>query len=373
MIIVPKRGVAMGGQVKTSRSQRKALYRTKTPITIDADGVELEFIKFLNSLLPQKPDLDKISRIAIERATNLLEFDIMAVGVEYDDGVQIVCYPKTGLGEELVETARARVRRDMESVFPSWKDKSVDEILKKLSEDTGTPALPGAAALPSMLLHKIDGVPGGFVQVFSHKENAYSEKQEFVLGVLAYWLVSYFGLSKIYEKLEALAVTDPLTGVFNRRKFEQELEREVERSRRYKVDFCLVMVDLDNLKGINDTFGHYAGDLALQKCARLLQSNVRKVDVVTRIGGDEFVLILPHTKSSGARIVAERVLEILKKAPIKVDGQDIRASLTMCITGFQPDDTYQSMYKRVDAGLNEAKKTCKGGYSVIETLDGTPK
>jgi len=341
------------------------LYRRKTPITIDANGVELEFIKFLNSLLPQKPDLNKISRVAIERATNLLEFDIISVGVEYDDGVQIVFYPKTGLDEGLVESARARVLKDKDAVFPTWKEKIVDETTKKLSEDTSTPALREATALPSTLLHKIDGVPGGFVQIFSHKENAYSEKQEFILGVLAYWLVSYFGLSKIYEKLEALSVTDPLTGVFNRRKFEQELEREVERSRRYKVDFCLVMVDLDNLKGINDTFGHYAGDMALQKCARLLQSNVRKVDVVTRIGGDEFILILPHTRPSGAKIVAERVLDILKKAPIRVDEQDIKASLTMCITGFQLDDTYQSMYKRVDAGLNEAKRTCKGGYCLI--------
>ncbi len=357
----------MSGRERQKRPgpRGNALYRTKTPITIDADGVELEFIKFLNSLLPQKPDLDKISKVAIERATNLLEFDFMAVAVEYDDGIQIVYYPKTGLYEGLVESARAQVLRDKDAVFPGWKEKPAEENTRKLSEDTSTPALREAAALPSMLLHKIDGIPGGFVQVFSHKENAYSEKQEFILGVLAYWLVSYFGLSKIYEKLEALAVTDPLTGVFNRRKFEQELEREVERSRRYKVDFCLIMVDLDNLKGINDTFGHYAGDLTLQKCARLLQGNVRKVDVVTRIGGDEFVLILPHTKPSGAKIVAERVLDILKKAPIKVDGQDIRASLTMCITSFQGDDTHQSMYKRVDAGLNEAKKTCKGSYCVI--------
>jgi len=298
----------------------------------------------------------------------MLTFDLLAICIEHDTGVSLVLFPKDGLPESYFEAARESIVKQKNVVFPRWKDKPVDEGINKLSLKAESAASAERSKISSVLLHKIEGVPNGFIQVFSHRKDAFDEKQEFVLGVLAYWLVSYFALSRIYDRLEALAVTDPLTGVFNRRKFEEELEREIERSKRYNLDFVAMMMDVDDLKGINDTFGHYAGDMTLKRCAKLLVSKLRKVDTVTRIGGDEFFVILPHTKAEGAKIVAERLIQAMKGPPLEMEGRDVASSMTISITSFYHDDTFESLYRRVDAGLNEAKASCKGFYYIVEKI-----
>jgi diguanylate cyclase (GGDEF)-like protein len=107
--------------------------------------------------------------------------------------------------------------------------------------------------------------------------------------------------------LRADAMTDPMTGLANYRSFSQSLERELERSRRYAMPLSLITVDLDHLKVINDEHGHDAGNDAIRVAARVLTSAVRKFEVVARIGGDEFAVILPSTGASDARRLAERL------------------------------------------------------------------
>jgi len=107
--------------------------------------------------------------------------------------------------------------------------------------------------------------------------------------------------------LRADAMTDPMTGLANYRSFSQSLERELERSRRYAMPLSLIAVDLDHLKEINDEHGHDAGNDAIRRAARVLTGTVRKFEVVARIGGDEFAVVLPSTGASDARQLAERL------------------------------------------------------------------
>ncbi|MDF2440520.1 MAG: two-component system, cell cycle response regulator [Abditibacteriota bacterium] len=109
------------------------------------------------------------------------------------------------------------------------------------------------------------------------------------------------------ERLSRLAVTDELTGLANRRGFEQELEDEILRARRFGQPIAVTMLDLDRFKLINDTWGHARGDVVLQAFARVLQSTSRRVDKVARIGGEEFVALLPTTDAVGAETFAEKV------------------------------------------------------------------
>jgi diguanylate cyclase (GGDEF)-like protein len=338
----------------------------KTTITLNKNGEELEFIKFLNGLLPQKPEPEKTPRVAVERTSSLIPFDLLVVCVESDQGVQMVLFPRQGLPEAYVTAAKESILKGKNIIFPTWKDRETEEKIIEFSTAAETGLSDSPEKYISVPLHKLDTVPNGMVQIFSGRKDAFDEKHEFILGLLTYWLVSYFALARIFERLEALAVTDPLTGVFNRRKFEMELEREIERSRRYKLDFSLVMVDVDNLKRINDTYGHYYGDMMLQQCAKVLTGNLRKVDVVTRIGGDEFALILPHTAAEGAKIVVERLLVLLQKRHTDPDGTVLETSCTLSLACYRPDDTMDSLYKRVDWGLNEAKRKNKGGYLLAE-------
>jgi diguanylate cyclase (GGDEF)-like protein len=125
-------------------------------------------------------------------------------------------------------------------------------------------------------------------------------------------------------ELERLALRDPLTGVFNRRFFEESLSTEIARAQRYKLELSLLFVDVDHFKNFNDTLGHPAGDAALIEFARLLGSTSgrgqRESDVVARYGGEEFVVILPQTGPDGAPIVAERLRARIEDHPF--EGQE---------------------------------------------------
>ena len=112
-------------------------------------------------------------------------------------------------------------------------------------------------------------------------------------------------------ELAELAVRDPLTGLYNRRFFDEALRKDIEASRRYDRDLSLVLFDLDYFKQLNDTAGHEAGDEALQQFAAVLKETARAADVVCRIGGDEFAVIMPETPLAGVRHFSERLFRKL--------------------------------------------------------------
>jgi diguanylate cyclase (GGDEF)-like protein len=110
-----------------------------------------------------------------------------------------------------------------------------------------------------------------------------------------------------HQKIQELAVTDELTGLYNRRAFQHALDKELRRSKRYQKSLSLIMLDIDGFKEINDTFGHQAGDEVLKTLAAYLRSGVRDTDLIARYGGDEFAIILPETKAHEAAVLAERL------------------------------------------------------------------
>ncbi|MGE4489847.1 MAG: GGDEF domain-containing protein [Kiritimatiellales bacterium] len=118
---------------------------------------------------------------------------------------------------------------------------------------------------------------------------------------------------QLAAELTERAVRDPLTGLYNRRFFDESLAQNIETARRYSRDLSLVLFDLDRFKEINDTFGHEAGDAVLKTFAQLLQKTVRKADIVCRIGGDEFAVILPETELSNAWKFIDRFFQTLEK------------------------------------------------------------
>ncbi len=117
--------------------------------------------------------------------------------------------------------------------------------------------------------------------------------------------------------LERLATTDGLTGIFNHRYFYKRLEEEFSRTKRYRIPLSLIMMDLDSFKEINDTYGHRTGDQILKEFAAVLKSIIRKSDLVARYGGDEFIILLPHTDRKGAEAEASRVIKAITEHPFE--------------------------------------------------------
>lgn len=156
--------------------------------------------------------------------------------------------------------------------------------------------------------------------------------------------------------LERLVGRDPLTGVLNRRGFEVELERALAFSRRYGTGAALAFFDIDRFKGINDRFGHAAGDLALVHVATALARNTRRSDIVARIGGDEFIVLLWTAGEADAAAKAERVREIIERQ--EAGRPDV--AISVGVTVLRTEDTAETALTRADAAMY-ADKTRRNG------------
>ena len=160
------------------------------------------------------------------------------------------------------------------------------------------------------------------------------------------------------RRLEALAHTDPLTDVLNRRALTDRLAHEIDRARRYTSQVTLLMIDLDHFKRINDTHGHLVGDDVLMELAGLLQRTIRSVDVVARYGGEEFVVLLPETAEHGAVAFAERIREQLEVHEFRLDsGEPLHLTASIGVATFPSPkvDSVEDLFARADQALYRAK------------------
>jgi diguanylate cyclase (GGDEF)-like protein len=164
-------------------------------------------------------------------------------------------------------------------------------------------------------------------------------------------------LEGMLTRTERLAMTDALTGVFNRRRFGDMLKHEWATARRYKHALCLLLFDLDRFKAVNDTQGHAAGDELLKNVADIIASSIREVDVCARYGGDEFVLLLPHTPVKNAVVVAERVRTGLARAKATWNGEARNITLSVGIASSEDDSLVSpdDLVEAADRALYEAK------------------
>lgn len=171
----------------------------------------------------------------------------------------------------------------------------------------------------------------------------------------------------LIEKLEYLSTTDSLTTLLNRRALISVIEREMDRARRYGSELSLMLCDIDNLKEINDSFGHMAGDKALQTISDTVRGSLRKSDIVGRHGGDEFMLILPETPVEGARNIAEKIRSAVEHAVFSpVENNQTRVTLSIGVTCYGAHDKdADSLVKRSDQALYTAKHSGKNRVAVL--------
>ncbi len=171
------------------------------------------------------------------------------------------------------------------------------------------------------------------------------------------------GNIKLFERIERQARADGLTGLMNHKTFYEVLERELWRSRRYGGHISLIMVDVDNLKAINDRYGHRAGDCVIREISSRLSRSIRQIDTAARYGGDEFAVMLPNTSVTDAAVVAERMVKAVSAAPVvwKKDSVPVSISvgLGQCDSRSSPDEitskSDQALYVAKQAGKNTFK------------------
>ncbi len=168
---------------------------------------------------------------------------------------------------------------------------------------------------------------------------------------------AYYSMS---EEFKMISMTDPLTGLFNRRYFRERLYEEVERVKRHRGCFTTFVIDIDNFKHFNDTYGHVAGDEMLRSVARTIRNAVRSMDVVARYGGEEFTVILPHTNKKESHVIAERIREEVEELSSYSTTILERPTISVGIAEFPLDsNTIDGIIHNADRAMYAAKRLGK--------------
>jgi diguanylate cyclase (GGDEF)-like protein len=233
----------------------------------------------------------------------------------------------------------------------------VHDIAGLEDDETYIPGVPGARSEVAVPLIA-DGMIIGVFNAESVEPNAFSDEHVQTLTVIARQAAEVIRSAQLLEETRRLAITDALTGLFNRRHFNQQLEENVGRATRYDEPLALVFLDVDHFKSVNDKFGHQAGDRCLQALARTLRESVRDSDQIARIGGEEFAILLIRADRELALSIAERLrtriddLILEEDPPLPVD---LTASLGVAFFREDGSDP-KSLMRAADRALYTAKR-----------------
>ncbi len=163
-------------------------------------------------------------------------------------------------------------------------------------------------------------------------------------------------LIDLNEKLNSMAITDYLTGVYNRRYIMEYLKTELEKCKRYNHDLSIMIIDVDHFKKINDTYGHKSGDEVLKYICNLISENIRQSDVFGRIGGEEFLIVFNDTDVENASNKAEKIRSLIEKSKVEDNGKEISITISAGVTEYTKDDHVDSIVNRADQALYNAKE-----------------
>lgn len=175
--------------------------------------------------------------------------------------------------------------------------------------------------------------------------------------ILTGQLTLFLRRARLYRKLQELAITDSLTSLFNRRYFLERFDGEFKRAKKLRLNFSLLMIDIDHFKSYNDRYGHLTGDIILKEIAGVLKVNIRQIDLLSRFGGEEFAIILPKATKETARFVAERIRKAVSGKPIKGYDESFNITLSLGVASFPEDgNNPQELMDKADWALYRAKE-----------------
>jgi diguanylate cyclase (GGDEF)-like protein len=180
------------------------------------------------------------------------------------------------------------------------------------------------------------------------RDKFYILAEQFLLGIKR---------ALLYKKIQELAITDSLTQVFSRRHFLERVSEELERSKRFKLNFSYLMIDIDNFKDYNDNYGHLVGDAILKEISHTIKENIRQIDFMGRYGGEELSIILAETDKEQAPLAAERIRLAIESNRIRVYDEDLKVTISIGISAYPVDATNnQMLIDKADQALYKAKQ-----------------
>lgn len=199
-----------------------------------------------------------------------------------------------------------------------------------------------------------------------HKRTARFDASR-VLEIILQELKVLMRIKWLYSETKYLAITDGLTSLYNRRYFQQTLDREFARSKRYKNPLSIALFDIDHFKNINDTYGHQFGDKVIAEISKIIKNSLRKTDYVARYGGEEIVLILPETPIDQTMIPIERIRIKIQDHQFIYGEKSVQVTASCGLAGIEPDvSTYEDLILRADKALYESKRNGRNQTTIYQ-------
>lgn len=244
------------------------------------------------------------------------------------------------------------IEKEIESIYING-EKSNIEINIKLSELCEPIEGIGSHVIFPVIA---GGENFGCIAIYSKKRTAFGIDDIRKLSVIAYQLANILLNIKVISRIRDISIKDALTDLYNRRYFDEILQHEYLRAKRYYFPLSLIMIDIDYFKSVNDTFGHLIGDKVLNELAKLIKDSVRQVDIVARFGGEEFAIILLNTPLEEAANMAERLRNIVQKHIITVDGHRVNITVSGGISSLRKGTfSKDELVEQADKALLKAK------------------
>ena len=312
----------------------------------------------VNSALEIEPVLDKI----LEQLENVLPNDSSSVFLIEEDHVRM----KAGRGLSNLSDLLAMHFSSQNPLFVDIDNQQAPVIIQDAQADPRFERWGDANYIHGWigLQLRVREERIGYLTIDSRQIGAYGQADADLAQAYADEVAIALENARLFEEVHRLAITDPLTSLFNRRYFFDAARREFERARRYKTPLAIILIDLDHFKGVNDTYGHVAGDNVLVTVSSRCKQSLRDVDVPARYGGEEFIFLLPETDLSGAHLLAERLRERIKEQVIETGSLRIAVSASLGIA--ELDDTcpdLNTLVQHADQALYATKRTERGSIT----------
>jgi|GEM_PF-473028 len=347
--------------------------RLMRPETADVDQLRQEnrelagtlvLIQELFGILGRCHNVADLVRAGFQRLVHSVPFDV-GITLMIEQNLDIYVSRTVGRDDLVNDGLISRLRETLQSQIPI-SFASTDVVVK--GDFSDLPKGQGDADLlrqQTQTLLKLDNRIAGIVVLF-RESGPFSDEEQRLLQIFTNQLATILGVIQAREQIQNLADSDDLTGIWNKRYFRRQLPTEVERSRIYNIPLSLLMLDLDDFKTINDSYGHVMGDVVLSELCGTIRETLRPPDLFARFGGDEFSIILPHTDLWGARSVSERILHRVRELNVLTsdDGRRLPCTISMGIATLLSNDmTANELIERADERLYTAKKEGKNRYA----------
>ncbi len=361
--------------IKKGLERRRLTLRNKELLQyLQKEKNKLESILEVGEKMSSILNLEELVDFIIVKATEIIESQRGSLMLMDKEGEVLKIVAAKGLRDRVIKNTRVKigdrivgwVAKTGEPLLVLDIDKQADRHIVGYKGESDQYKSKSFLSMPLKKEKEIIGVIN-LTDKNNPKDTVFTMEDLRLLSIIVNQAVVSIENARLYKEIKFLSITDSLTGLFNRRYFEERLKMEINRAERYKRFLCLIMLDIDNFKKYNDTHGHLKGDVVLKKVAQILRNNSRKVDIISRYGGEEFVIVLPETNMAEAKEVAEKIRRAVKESFLEeVSFKEI--SISGGIASFQHKLSMDELIKRADDSLYRAKREGKNKICVDDIL-----